>query len=173
MIEKNPTALVSTPKIHEKNITRLDIDEVALLLDQVESGEKLTDAQKRTYEKTRLRDTAILTLLLGTGIRVSECVGLDLTDIDFNNNCIKVIRKGGNEDIVYFDNEVAEALADYIELDRNGITPLEGHENALFLSYQKKRLSVRNVEKSVKKYAQTVTTTKKIETIICFRKFGK
>jgi len=162
MIKTNAPAQVSIPRRHYKNIVRLDVDEVAKLLDYVESGEKLTDAQKRTFEKTRLRDTAILTLLLGTGIRVSECVGLDLKDIDFNNNCMKVIRKGGNEDIVYFSDEVADALADYIELDRSRISPVDGHEDALFISLKKQRMSVRAIERMVKKYSSQVTTVKKI-----------
>ena len=49
--------------------------------------------QQRFHKKNKLRDLAILTLMLGTGIRVSECVGLDLIDIDFNNDRIKVVRK--------------------------------------------------------------------------------
>ena len=101
MIEKNPTIFVDMPKLHDKAIIRLDIDEVALLLDYVENcGKELTGQKKVYYEKTKTRDLAILTLLLGTGIRVSECVGLDINDIDFKNNGIKVTRKGGSEDIV-------------------------------------------------------------------------
>ena len=84
-IKNNPAALVRLPKIHEKEIIRLDIDEVALLLDEVEQGENLTEKQKAYHNKTKLRDLAIMTLLLGTGIRVSECVGLNIADIDFKN----------------------------------------------------------------------------------------
>ncbi|MGN0161233.1 MAG: tyrosine-type recombinase/integrase [Lachnospiraceae bacterium] len=160
-INVNPAEQVAVPKLHDKAIVRLEINEVAELLDHVESGDKLTKQQLVSHEKLKGRDLAIMTLLLGTGIRVSECVGLDLSDVDFDNECIKVIRKGGYEDIVYFGTEVREAISEYLE-ERNSITPLPGHENALFLSYQKKRLSVRSVEKLVKKYAQTVTTLKKI-----------
>ena len=91
------------PKLHEKAIIRLDADEVVRLLDYVDhGGDHLTGQKKAYFEKTRNRDLAILTLLLGTGIRVSECVGLDINDVDFENNGIKVMRKGGNEMIVYF-----------------------------------------------------------------------
>lgn len=83
MIKNNPAALVKLPKLHEKEIIRLDVDEVAMLLDEVEKGESLTDKQKAFHNKTRIRDLALLTLLLGTGIRVSECVGLDISDVDF------------------------------------------------------------------------------------------
>lgn len=161
IINVNPAEQVDTPKIHEKTIVRLEINEVAQLLDNVESGEKLTKHQLIAHEKLKTRDLALLTLLLGTGIRVSECVGLDMNDIDFDNECIKVIRKGGYEDIVYFGDEVREALLSYLE-ERKGMQGLPGSENAVFLSYQNKRLSVRSVEKLVKKYAGTVTTMKKI-----------
>lgn len=82
MITTNPAVLVTMPKIHEKNIIRLDIDEVAMLLDEVEQGDKLTAKQKQFHAKTKLRDLAMMTLLLGTGIRVSECVGLDIDDLE-------------------------------------------------------------------------------------------
>lgn len=161
LIVTNPAALVSAPKLHEKTIIRLDIDEVARLLDNVESGEQLTGKQLAYHEKTKVRDLALLTLFLGTGIRVSECVGLNIDDIDLKNNGIKIIRKGGNEVIVYFGDEVLEALLPYLE-ERKQIEALPGHTNALFLSIQKKRMSVRSVENLVKKYAKTVTTMKNI-----------
>lgn len=161
LIEKNPAALIPMPKLHQKEIIRLDADEVALLLDEVEDGDKLTKSQKRFHDKTKVRDTALLTLLLGTGIRVSECVGLDIEDVDFKNNGIKVRRKGGYEAIVYFGEEVEKALFDYLE-QRKRIIPLSGHEHALFLSMQNRRITVRAVENMVKKYASTVTTLKKI-----------
>lgn len=162
MIETNPTLLVDMPRLHQKEIIRLDADEVARLLDFIEScGSQMTEHQRMYYEKTKYRDLAIITLLLGTGVRVSECVGLDVEDIDFQNNGIKVVRKGGNEMIVYFGEEVESALKDYLEI-RNGITPVAGHEHALFYSSQRKRINVKTVENLVKKYASQITTTKKI-----------
>lgn len=160
-LQNNPAALVQLPKLHEKDIIRLDVDEVALLLDEVESGDALTDKQKAYHAKTKVRDLALLTLLLGTGIRVSECVGLDLDDIDFKNGGIRIVRKGGKEVMVYFGSEVEDALLDYLE-ERNVIIPQEGHERALFLSLQKKRIAVRSVENLVKKYSRLVTPLKKI-----------
>ena len=162
MIKTNPTVLVDMPKLHEKAIVRLDEGETAALLDYIEhGGDKLSGQKKMYYEKTRLRDLAIVTLLLGTGIRVSECVGLDVQDVDFRNGGIRVIRKGGSEMIVYFGPEVEEALLNYLEV-RDSITPVAGHENALFYSTQRKRMGVQAVENMVKKYAREVTTTKKI-----------
>ena len=162
MIETNPAVLGDVPKIHEKSIIRLDADEVALLLDHIEHcGDTLTGQKRVFWEKNKERDLAIVTLLLGTGIRVSECVGLDIEDVDFKNNGIKVTRKGGNEMVVYFGPEVEKALRNYLEV-RENITPLSGHEHALFYSAQKKRIGVQAIENLVKKYAREITTTKKI-----------
>lgn len=161
MIQTNPASLVSMPKLHSKEIIRLEPNEVALLLDQVEAGTKLTEKQMAYHAKTKVRDLALLTLLLGTGIRVSECVGLNIYDVDFDNMGIRVRRKGGYEDIVYFGEEVEKALSDYLD-QREHIIPVSGHEDALFLSMQNKRITVRSVENLVKKYSSLVTSLKKI-----------
>lgn len=161
LIEKNPAALVPLPKLHEKEIIRLEPNEIAILLDQVEEGTKLTAKELSYHKKTKLRDVALLTLLLGTGIRVSECVGIDLKDINFETGGIKIRRKGGYETVIYFGSEVEIALLDYLEIREHTI-PEAGHEDALFLSLQNKRISVRAVENLVKKYASRVTTLKKI-----------
>ncbi len=156
LINVNPASQVLMPKIHDKAIVRLDPNEVASLLDNIENS------TAASYKKLKPRDLAILTLLLGTGIRVSECVGLDIEDVDFDNDRIKIVRKGGYEAFVYFGEEVREELLSYLNI-RKGIvaaTPLDEH--ALFLSSQRKRLCVRSVEILVKKYAKTVTTVKKI-----------
>lgn len=161
IIETNPTILVDIPKIKSKEIIRLDADEVANLLDAVESGEKLTEKQKTYHNKTKSRDLAIITLLLGTGIRVSECVGLDVEDVDFNNDGIKIVRKGGNEAVIYFGDEVRDSLEDYL-IEREDIITQKGQEDALFLSIQKRRISVRAVENLVKKYSSQITSLKTI-----------
>lgn len=164
LISTNPTLLVDMPKLHSKEIVRMEADEVVRLLDMVETGDDiaLSDHQKKFLDKTRGRDLAILTLLLGTGIRVSECVGLDIEDVDFDNNGIRVVRKGGNEMMVYFGEEVETVLKEYIATERKRIEPVEGHEHALFYSSQRKRIGVRTVENMVKKYTRQITTTKKI-----------
>lgn len=157
-IESNPCLYVDMPKLHEKEIIRMDPDEVAMLLDYVEEGDtSMTDQQRRYHEKTKVRDLAIITLFLGTGIRISELVGLDIGDVDFKNNCIKVVRKGGNEMFVYFGAEVQEALEDYIVRERSKVIPQPGHENALFFSTQRKRLTTRAIQNLVNKYTSHVT----------------
>ncbi len=161
IINENPTLQVRVPKIHEKNIIRMDPNEVVDFLDTVETGKNLSKKSLEFHEKNKVRDLAITTLLLGTGIRVSECVGLDLKDLDMENDRINIIRKGGNESFVYFGDEVHEALIDYLE-ERKKIIPESGSENALFLSSRKKRMCVRNVEFMVKKYAKLSVSSKKI-----------
>ena len=157
----NVAALVDIPKLNEKAIIRLEPNEVADLLDLVENGEGLSDGQKKYHDVTKLRDVAILTLFLGTGIRISELVGIDLDDIDFENDAFVVTRKGGNEDILNFGEEVHTALADYYAV-REKLTPLAGNERALFLSMQMRRINVRTVELLVKKYAKIAAPLKKI-----------
>ena len=160
-LPNNVIALVDMPKIHEKAIIRLEVDEVANLLDLAESGEGLTDTQRRYHRYTRARDLAMLSLFLGTGIRISECVGLDLDHFDFKVNGFTVYRKGGNQAILYFGDEVRKALLDYIE-ERKTVQAQPGHENAFFLSMQKKRISNRAVQNLVKKYAKIIAPLKNI-----------
>ena len=162
MIKTNPTVIVDMPKLHKKEIVRLDYDEVANLLDYVEhGGENMTGMKKTYFEKNKIRNLALITLLLGTGIRVSECVGLDIEDIDFKNGRIKIIRKGGKEDFVYFGNEVSKALSDYY-VEREKIATKPGHEHAFFLSIQKRRITVQAVEDLVRDASIHVTTVKHI-----------
>ena len=148
----NVTQLVSLPKIHEKPILRLTMDEMKKMLDMSVTGENMTEGQRKFHQITAARDYALLSLFLGTGIRVSECVGLDLDDIDFEQNAFLVTRKGGNQVVLYFPQEVAEALRAYYD-QRLEISPLPGHEQALFLSLQRRRMTQRAVQQLVKKYA--------------------
>lgn len=160
-IASNVTEKVDPPKLHEKAIVRLEKDEVVHLLEQAETGYALTPTQQAFHRHTNLRDYALLTLILGTGIRVSECVGLDIDDIDFNTNAFKVVRKGGNQVILYFSPEVAKVLKNYIE-ERNSMKDVPETERALFLSLQKKRICTRAVQNLVKKYSSIATPLKKI-----------
>ncbi len=158
-IEANVLTLVSLPKIHEKPIIRLSQDELQRMLSQSATGEGLTKKQKEFQKLTSKRDFALISLFLGTGIRISECVGLNLADIDLENNAFLVTRKGGNQVVLYFPPEVAEALADYIE-ERKQIETLPGHEDALFLSLQKRRMTQRAIQNLVKKYAAVAAPLK-------------
>ncbi len=162
LISVNNTAKVATPKLHEKEIIRLESDEVGELLDTAELGRGLSPHMEGYHEKTKIRDLAILTLFLGTGIRISELVGLDNESLDFSNNSFVVTRKGGNQAILFFSEEVADALLAYLaQKEQDPRAPKE--KNApLFLSMQYKRITVRAVENLVKKYAGIASPLKKI-----------
>ena len=151
-IPANVTTLVPLPKIHEKPILRLTQQEMTRMLSQAETGEGLTKHQQHYQKLTAKRDYALLSLFLGTGIRVSECVGINMSDVNLEDNAFLVTRKGGNQVVLYFPPEVATALADYME-ERKQVEALPGHEDALFLSMQKRRMTQRAIQLLVKKYA--------------------
>ncbi len=129
------------------------------MLFTAQNGTNLSKGQQRFQKVTAKRDYAMLILFLGTGIRVSECVGINLNDVNFEENAFLVTRKGGNQVVLYFPPEVAEALADYVE-ERKKIDALPGHEDALFLSLQRKRITQRAVQNLVKKYAAVAAPLK-------------
>lgn len=160
IIKNNICTLLDTPKLHEKAIVRLEPNEVADLLDAIESGEMLSQKQKQYHKKNVLRDVAIFTLFLTTGIRVSELISLNVSDIDFESNAFRVIRKGGNAAILYFGNETKAALKNYLD-QRKTAMDFEA-ASPLFISMRGDRLSVRAVENLVKKYTQSAVPLKKI-----------
>jgi len=159
-IPANVATLIPLPKRHQKPILYLEADEVTKLLETAENGNGLSQRQQAYQKNTRIRDKAILLLFLGTGIRVSELVGINIDDVDFSLNGFVVTRKGGNQTILYFPEPVADALKEYLEL-RNQIQPEPEHKNALFLSLQKRRITQRAVENLVKKYASVAAPLKK------------
>lgn len=161
MLVANTAAKVATPKIHEKEIIRLENDEIRNLLFAAETGAGLTEHQKTYQKNTQTRDVALLTLFLGTGIRISELVGLNVNDIFLENNSFVVTRKGGNRTILYYTDEVKTELIKWIQA-RSKIEGLPKDEPALFLSLQNKRISVRAVQELVKKYARIVSPLKRI-----------
>ncbi len=160
LIEANIATLVSLPKVHEKPILRLEPEEMQKMLEAVYSGDGLSEHQKKVSAQTKKRDLAIILTFLGTGIRVSECVGLNIEDIDFENKAFVVTRKGGDQSMLYLPDQVAEVMENYW-LERQKITPIEGHENAFFLSLQRKRITQRAVQNLVKKYALIAAPLKK------------
>lgn len=160
-ISVDNTAKVATPKLHEKPIIRLDSNEVFNIIDTAESGNGLTPHQRAYHEKNKIRDTAILTLFLGTGIRISELVGLNNNDINFNDNSFVVTRKGGSKTILYFDENVAAALKRYMDY-KEETADIFNESEALFISNRNSRITVRAVENLVEKYAKIVSPLKKI-----------
>lgn len=163
-LDEDPMQLVPLPRLKkDKNIIRMNNYEVRAILEAIENGnEQMSDRQRKYCQRTRCRDLAILTLMLNTGIRVSECNGLDLEDVDLKENSFNIVRKGGGGDVLYFGDDVHDVLSNYINTERASINPVEGHEKALFFSLQGKRMSVDAIENLVKKYAKMVVPNKKI-----------
>lgn len=149
---------IKAPKVIRRLSTESENNEVERLLDGMEtilSNPSISSRQRQFIRRDYLRDTAILWLLLGTGIRISECEGLDLKDVDFENRCIQIKRKGGYYDIVYFNENVAHRLSAYIEGEREECiaSDTKGKDlDALFLSRKCKRMSVDALENLVEKY---------------------
>ena len=161
LISVDNSAKVATPKLHEKPIIRLDSDEVFNIIDTAEHGQGLSSHQKAYHEKNKVRDSAILMLFLGTGIRISELVGLNNEDINFKDNSFVVTRKGGSKSILYFDEDVANALIRYMDYKEQN-TELNAPNSPLFLTNNRNRITVRAVENLVQKYAKIVSPLKKI-----------
>lgn len=168
MFTFNPIPGVVKPKKPERMIKHLTDEEVSGLfryMDDLECVYEQKAPHKLPYfKKTKYRDTAIFMILLGTGIRVSELVGLNIHDVDFTEQKLYVTRKGSDEDFVYFNNPVERALRDYIDIERDiyASTAESSQKSALFLSNRKKRLSVRSVETLVKKYVSEIVPLKDI-----------
>ena len=105
LLSENVTQKVDTPKIHDKPIIFLEKKEISRLLEEAREGESLSAREKAYHNLTKERDVALLSLLLGTGMRISECVGINQTDLDMENNAVSITRKGGNKTILYFSSE--------------------------------------------------------------------
>ena len=167
----NPVSAVTRPKIHEKAVIALDQAQIYELLDIVSNPKGMSERSLKSHEKTVERDVAIMSVFLGTGIRVSELVGLNVQDINFKDMSLRIIRKGGNEKMVYFNEDVAEALLSYIGIETEedmDLSPrrmlLKGNdeEPALFISLKGRRMAVRSIETMVEKYSSCLCINKKI-----------
>lgn len=171
-IQNNLADLMDIPKIPDKKIGVMDKSQVARILSAVTETEGLSETEIKRHKRIEKRDYAILMLFFGTGIRVSELVGIDVLDIDFYNDSLLVTRKGGDEDEVYFGTEVEAALLDYLENGRGELLAGNTKENAFFLSIQHKRLTVRSVELLIKNYAEKAGLNMKVTPHSLRRTFG-
>ena len=157
-LNSNIASKIATPKQHQKDIIRLEIDEVAKIINEAENPNFKSKTQLSYNKHTSKRDVAILTIFLGTGIRVSELVGLNIEHVDLKNNAFKVTRKGGNQVVLYYSEEVKTAIITWL----NAREDFKPKDNALFLSLQKKRITTRAVQNLVKKFSKQINPLKKI-----------
>lgn len=161
LIVANTASKVATPKLHDKEIIRLENNEIKQLLFTAETGAGMTKHQLAYQKSTQIRDVALLSLFLGTGIRISELVGLNVNDVFLDDNSFIVTRKGGNRTILYYTDEVKNDLERWISF-RSQIPGLSKDEPALFISMKLRRISLRAVQDLVKKYAKIVSPLKHI-----------
>lgn len=153
----NPIRL---PKPQPDAIKRLEINEVATLLDIVTTGKYLTEGEKKYWAKTKLRDKAILVLFITYGLRLGELEQLNISSFSFNRGEFKIYRKRGKEVIMPMNRTCQTVIKDYIENERTDSSLLdEDHKDALFLSLQNRRLTARAIRNLVKKYTALVLGT--------------
>ena len=144
---------IRVPKPSEKEIKALQDDEVMIMLDAVASGTGLTAHEKAYWEKTKLRDKAILILFLTYGLRLSELQQLNVSSFNFNRGEFKIYRKRGKESIMPLNVSATEVVRDYIENERPAAEKIaQEHRDALFLSLQSRRMTERQIRELVKKY---------------------
>lgn len=151
MVGTNPLELINRVKIPKREVVCLNKKNCEILLNAVKTGKGLTERQIKYHEINGLRDYTILKLFLSTGIRVSELVGIDISDIDFEKHCINIYRKGGNFDRVFFSDSSEDCLMQYMEARARIYSP-QRNELALFLNRNGQRIGTRCVQYMVKKY---------------------
>lgn len=147
---------IRVPKPGEKEIKALQDDEVMIMLDAVTTGSHLTEHEKKYWEKTKLRDKAILVLFLTYGLRLSELEQLNISSFNFSRGDFKIYRKRGKESTMPINRSVEIVVKDYIDNERN---PEAEDEEALFLSLQGKRITSRAIRDLVKKYTSIALST--------------
>lgn len=148
IVDKNPAKSVSTPKLEKRTPKFLYIEEVTRLVEAPSIDEPLG-----------MRDRALLELLYATGIRVSECMGLKIDDIDLSVGTARVFGKGAKERIVLFGQRACDAIRLYLERGRPILlqeSAVRDGQRSLFLNYRGEPLSVRSVRRIVDKYMQQV-----------------
>jgi integrase/recombinase XerC len=147
VVSTNPVLPIAMPRQEQYMPTFLTVDEVFSLLETPGENDSFAD-----------RDRAILELLYSTGMRVAELAGLDVDQLDFSGELVKVIGKGNKERLIPVGRAALEALQAYMPL-RRSLTEARvarGHspeENALFLNTRGSRLTVRSIERLVGDYA--------------------
>lgn len=163
LIEKNITDgfdPIRVPKPGEKEIKALQDDEVMIMLDAVTSGTGLTAHERSYWEKTRLRDKAILILFLTYGLRLSELQQLNVSSFNFSRGEFKIYRKRGKESMMPLNISATEVVRDYIDRERPHEEKIQdGHTDALFLSLQGRRMTERQIRDLVKKYTSIALNT--------------
>lgn len=160
-MNNNPAEFTQMPKITDKEIVVLSPNEQGDMLSNVINATNKTGRELIFHERTKLRDLCIIIMFLGTGMRVSELVNINDTDLDLSEQRVLITRKGGKRAFVYFGDDVLEALSNYIENERYSLLGFKSKKEVpdglpLFVSRKRNRISVRMVEVIIKNYARFV-----------------
>lgn len=145
-LESNPTDIVESPKKQKSLPKHMSLEDAILFMDTVRSDKSQT-------EYARIRNYCMVTLFLNCGMRLSELVGINMTDIDRFLRSVRILGKGNKERIIYFNDACRSALEEYIPLREKQKVAAEA-ETALFLSRQGKRINNRTVQVMVEKYLE-------------------
>ena len=145
VIRANPASSLSSPKFERRLPTFLN----------VKQAKEAMEIPMKTAPLS-LRDRAILELLYGEGLRLSELVNLDLSSVDIHGGTIRVTGKGEKERVMPLGRKAAEALRDYL-LARGELLGRNGDSDALLLNFRGCRLSGRSVERIVRRYLALVS----------------
>ena len=163
IIERNITDgfdPIRVQKPGEREIKALQDNEVMVMLDAVTNGTGLTGHEKRYWEKTRMRDKAILMLFVTYGLRLSELQQLNVSSFNFTRGEFKIYRKRGKESVMPLNRSVVMAVTDYLITERKAvIAQNSASEDALFLSLQGRRITERAIRELVKKYTSIALGT--------------
>jgi len=139
ILEDNPSRNIDAPSVKNKLPKYLSLDECLLLLETI----------RNSQEKYKVRDYAIITLFLNCGMRLSELVNINFSDIESDKSKLKVTGKGAKERMIYLNDACRDALEEYLKLR---ITEHSKDEKALFVSRNSRRISNSSVQKMLEKY---------------------
>src|SRR5262249_49294043 len=145
-IELNPATLVSSPRLEKKLPNVLSVDDIIRFIETPEADTVLG-----------ARDRAILELLYATGMRGAELTALDMNDVDFKHDSVRVLGKGRKERIVPFGSKAKQALQAYLAVRGELLVEADSEEMdpmAFFLNYQGTRITTRSVGRMIDKYVR-------------------
>lgn len=139
LMDHNPALNLESPKLGKRMPKYLSLDD----------SKKLLEVTNNEESRNRERDYAIITLFLNCGMRLSELVGINIRDIDFNEAKMNVTGKGNKERVIYLNKACLNSINNYLDV-RPKVGIKSGSENALFLSERLERISNRTVQYTVK-----------------------
>lgn len=139
LIKVNPAQNLETPKLGKRMPKYLSLDESMNLLNVIHNNDN----------RNNIRDYAMITLFLNCGMRLSELVNINITDINFSDYKLNVIGKGNKERTIYLNKACMSTINEYLKIRPKETVKIDSR-NALFLSERKERISNRTVQNIVK-----------------------